>query len=85
MRFAASNSNSNTRPPRAVAAVPSRDTSSLIGERQGVTMVFTRLVTPIRAGQWFNPLQSTAQPGTHTLFDRRSGNVKSHVSGRVGY
>ena len=81
MRFAASASNSKTTPPRAVNDAPSRDTSSLIGERQGVTMVFTRLVTPIRAGWWLNPLQSTAQPGSRTLFDRRSGSTTFiHVS-----
>ena len=73
MRLAASNSNSKTTPPRAVNDAPSRDTSSLIGERQGVTMVFTRLVTPIRAGWWLNPLYAMAQPGNHNILDRQSG------------
>ena len=50
MRFAAGASDRDTSPPRAPAAVSSLATSSLTGEQRGVTMDFTRLVTPHPAG-----------------------------------
>ena len=50
MRFAAGTSNRDTSQPRAPAVVLSRATSSLTVEQRGVTMGFTRLVTPHPAG-----------------------------------